>query len=70
MLYAQGVMIHQKDLDNEKEKENNNNYNLHGTSTISKHWFDLEHDWLRESFSTLGPELYNFSYHMNITGQD
>ena len=48
-LYAQVIMIHQKDLDNKKGKDKTKKYNFQGQSTRSKRWFDLDHEWLEES---------------------
>ena len=45
-LYAQVVMILRKDPENKKEKENTNKQNFQGKSTRSRHWFDLDPEWL------------------------
>ena len=51
-LYAQVVMIRQKDSENKKEKENTKKYNFQGKSAGSRRWFDLDHEWLEENFMT------------------
>ena len=45
-LYAQVVMIFQKDHDNKNKKENTNKYNFQGKSTILIRLFDIDHEWL------------------------
>ena len=57
-LNAQVFMIRRKDLDHKKEKENTNKYNFQGQSARSILWFDLDHEWLEETFSTSEPDFY------------
>ena len=57
ILFAQVVMIHQKDYDNKKEKEKTKKYNFQRQSTRSICWFDIDHEWLEEKFSTSEPGL-------------
>ena len=40
-LYAQVIMISQKDSDNEKETGKTKIYNFQGKSSISIRWFDI-----------------------------
>ena len=68
-LYAQVVMIHQKDSENKKVNENTKKYNFHGQSTISRRWFDLDPEWLEETF--MACELYFYQkLHKNSTRGD
>ena len=32
--------------------------NFQVQSEITKHWFDLDHEWLKENFMTRKPYLY------------
>ena len=43
-LYAQVVMILQRESDNKKEKTKK--YNFQGKSVRSIRWFYLDHEWL------------------------
>ena len=56
-LYLQVVMIHRKDLDNNK-KGKINKYNFQGQFLRSIRWFDLVHECLEEKFITREPDLY------------
>ena len=56
-LYAQVVTICRKESENKKDKEKNKKYNLQGQSARSIRWFDLDHEWLEENFSTREPYL-------------
>ena len=51
-------MILRKDSDNKKEKEKTNKYNFLGESSRSRRWFDLDPEWLEESFMTREPHFY------------
>ena len=57
-LYAQVVMIHRRNLDDLKEKDKAKCFNFQGKSTRTKHWFDLDHEWLKENFMTREPDFY------------
>ena len=48
-LYAQVVILRQKDLDDKKERENIKKYNFQIQSARSIFWFDLDHEWLEEN---------------------
>ena len=58
LLYAQGVMIRRNCLDNKEFNEKNKKYNFQGQSTRSIRLFDLDHEWLEESFSTRETGFY------------
>ena len=45
-LYANVIMIHQKESDNKKEKEKTKKYNFQGQSARSRRWFNVDHDWI------------------------
>ena len=53
-------MICRNDLDNRIEKEKTKKYNFQGNSTILIHWFDIDHQWLEERFSTFEPDFYKY----------
>ena len=44
--------------DDKKEEDNKKNHNFEGQSAITKHWFDLDHEWLKENFMTREPYFY------------
>ena len=67
-LYAQVVMIRQKDSDNKKEKEKKKNFQ--GKFTISICWFDIDHEWLEENFRTHEPDFYKKLYQKYIRDHD
>ena len=48
-------MICRKDLDNKKEGEKAKKYKLQWQSARSILWFDLDYEWLVETFSTRDP---------------
>ena len=52
-LHAQVVMILQRESDDKNEKEKTKKYNFQGKSVISRRWFNLDHEWLKENFMTL-----------------
>ena len=66
-LYAQVFMIRQKDSDNKKEKLKTKKYNFQGQSSISIHWFDINHEWLEENFMTREPYFYK-NYIKQVVG--
>ena len=47
-LYAQVVMIRRRELYDKKEKYKTKTYNFQGQSARKKHWFDLDHEWLKK----------------------
>ena len=57
-LYAQAVMICRRELDDIKEKYKTKIYNFQGQSARTKHWFDIDHDRLKENFMTREPYFY------------
>ena len=54
----------------QKEKENTNKYNSQGQFAISILWFDIDHEWLEENFSTSELNFYKCFYQTNIRGQE
>ena len=44
-LYAQVVMILQRESDNKKEKKRTKKYNFQGQSSRSRRWFYLDYEW-------------------------
>ena len=57
-VYAEAFVICQKYLNNKIGKENTKKYNFQGQSSISIHWFYLDHDGLEENLSAREPDLY------------
>ena len=57
-LYAQVVMIRIRDSDNIKEKDKTEKFKFQGQSARTKHWFNLDHEWLKENFMKSEPDLY------------
>ena len=46
-LYAKVVMIRRRDSDDKKGKDNTEKQNFQGEPVRKKHWFDLDHEWLK-----------------------
>ena len=61
-LYAQVVMFRRRELNDKREKTRKKIYYFQGQSVRKKHWFDLDHECLKEKFMT--HELY--FYRKNI----
>ena len=64
ILYAQVIMIRQKDLNffvidkNQSEAK----FKFQGRSARSQRWFDLEFDWIEINFSTHEPDFYKETF--------
>ena len=65
-LYAQVVMILKVNSDDIKEKYKTKKYNFQGQSARTKHWFDLDHEWLKENFMTREPDFYKNYIKLNL----
>ena len=65
-LYEQVVIIQRKDSENKKGKEKTKKYNFQGQSARSRHWFDLDHEWLEENFMTRKLYLYKKIIKINL----
>ena len=57
-LYTQGVMIRRRESDDKKEKYKTKKYNFQGKSARTKHWFYIDHEWLKDNFITREPDFY------------
>ena len=57
-LYAQVVVVRQRESDDKNEKYKRKIYNVQGKSVRSRRWFDIYHEWLKENFRTREPDLY------------
>ena len=57
-LYAQVVVIFQRETDDKQEKYKTNKYNFQGQSEGSIFWFNLDHEWLEENFRTHELDFY------------
>ena len=65
-LYALVVMIRIRELDDIKEKDKTKIYNFQGQSAMTKHWFDLDHEWLKENIMTREPDFYLKNIKINL----
>ena len=57
-LYAQVVMMRRRNLYDIKEKYRTKKFNFQGKSARTKHWFDIDSEWLRKSFMSREPYFY------------
>ena len=57
-LYAQVVVIHRMESYDKKENDKKNLYKFQGQSARTKHWFDLDHECLKENLMTCEPYFY------------
>ena len=71
-LYAQVVMLRQKDLNITEENINinENKFKFQGQSARSQRWFDLGYGWIEEIFSTHEPDFYNKMFQRHDETQD
>ena len=67
-LYAQVVMILRRELDDKKEKNKTKKFNFQGQSERTKHWFDIDHEWLKENFMTRKPDFYKKIHQTKFRG--
>ena len=69
VLYAQVIMLRQKDLIFTEANKNKNEakFKFQGQSAGSQRWFDLDFDRIEVNFSTCEPDLYKifFQIHHN-----
>ena len=61
-------MIHRSNSDGIKEKYKTKTINFQGQSSRSKHWFDFDHWWLKESFMTRETKFYKKPYQNKFWG--
>ena len=57
-LYTKVVIIHIRDLDDIKEKDKTKTFNFQRQSARTKHWFNIDHECLKEKFMTREPYFY------------
>ena len=57
-LYAKVFMIHRRNLNDINIKDKTKAFNFQGKSSRTKHWFDIDHEWLKEKFTTREPDFY------------
>ena len=71
-LYAQVVRIPRNYLNIDKAIKNKNEvtFKFKGGSAKSQRWFDLDFDYIEETFSTREPDLYRKIFHMHDKTQD
>ena len=60
VLYAQVVMLRQKDMKITEEDENKNEekFKFQGQSARSQRWFNIDFDWIEENLSAREPDLH------------
>ena len=46
-LYVKVVMIRRMELDDKKETEKTKKSNFQRQLSRTKHWFDIDHEWLK-----------------------
>ena len=59
-------MTCRRNLDGIKEKYEAKKSNFQGKSARTKHWFDLDHDWLKENSITREPDFYKNYMNLNL----
>ena len=59
-------MIRQRKSEDKKEREKTKKYNFEGQSARSRHWFDIDHEWLEENFRTREPDFYRNCIKINL----
>ena len=66
-LYAQVVVLCQKNLNitEENKNENEDKFKFQGQSAISQRWLDLDFDWIEDIFSTREPGFYKTIYQIH-----
>ena len=57
-LYPQVVMVRRRELDDKKVTYKTKIYNFQGQSARTKHWINLDHEWLKENFMTRELDFY------------
>ena len=57
-FYTQVVIIRRKNFDDIKERGKTKRFNSQGQSARMKHWFNLDHEWLKETSMTREPYFY------------
>ena len=65
-VYAQVFMICRRESYDKKEKEKTKKYNFQGQSERSGRLFNLDNDWLKESFMTREPYFYRKCIKLNL----
>ena len=51
-------MVCRRDLDDKKENDKTKIFNFQVQSARTKHWFDIDHEWLKGNFMTHEPDFY------------
>ena len=67
-LHTQVAMIRRRESDYIKEKDKTKKYNFQGKSARTKHWFNIDHEWLKENFMTRETYLYLKLYDTKFRG--
>ena len=57
-MYAQAFIIRRRELGDKKEKDGTKIYNFQVQSARTSHFFDIDHEWLKEHFMTREQNLY------------
>ena len=67
-LYAKIIMICRRNLYDIKEKDKTKIFNFQGKSARTKHWFDLDNEWLKENVITGETDFYKNMYQDKFKG--
>ena len=49
-----------------RKKDNTRKYNFQGQSARTKHWFDLDHEWMKENSMKREPDFYKNYIKLNL----
>ena len=53
-----------------RKKDKTKKYNFQGQSARTKHWFYLDHEWLKENFMTREPDFYKILHQTKFSGDN
>ena len=70
-LYSQVVMLRRKDLDSTEANKNKieAKFKFQGQFARSQRWFDIDFDWIEETFITHEPDLYSKIFQRHVAGR-
>ena len=69
-LYAKVVIIRRRDSYDKKEQDKTKQYNFQVQSERTKHSFNIDHEWIKETFMTREPDFYLKLYQNKYWGGD
>ena len=59
-------MIRRSESEKKKKKYKTKTCKFQGQSERKKHWFDLDHEWLKENFMTREPDFHKKYIKLNL----